>query len=129
MASSSPSSDEATHTNETMTNDLQYVVGEHIKKQRGTTMMDKLTKVHNLGVKLPVEFSVFNTAMDGPNSSLFKSYVVLLGRGKVSILLDDWKDVSNEVKNSIWTDVQVVISIVIDLILRYINTNTYLLSF
>lgn len=68
-------------------------------------MMATLTKVCNSGVRLTSEFSVFHTILDGPNSSLFKSYVVFLGRRKVSILIDDWKDVPGEVKKSIWTDV------------------------
>lgn len=70
-------------------------------------MMAKLVKVCNSGVKLPVEFSVVYTILGGPYSSLFKSYVVFLLRSNVSILLDDWKDVDVEVKNNIWTNVQV----------------------
>lgn len=90
-------------------------------------MMDTLTKFLNSGVRIPVEFSVIHIILDGPHSSLFKSYVVFLGRSKVKILLDDWKDVPDEVKKSIWTYVQVLVLIFIDSILCYINTNTYLL--
>ncbi|CAL5211859.1 unnamed protein product [Lathyrus oleraceus] len=69
-------------------------------------MMTKLTKVRKSGVRLSVEFSSINTILDGPHSLLFKSYVAFLGCSKVNMLLDDWKDVTYEVKNSIWTDVQ-----------------------
>lgn len=70
-------------------------------------MMTKLAKVYNSDVKLTIEFSVVYTIIDCPYSSLFKSYVEFLGRNKVNILLGDWKDVDVEVKNSIWTHVQV----------------------
>lgn len=89
--------------------------------------MAKLTKVRKSSLRLPIEFSSVYTILNGPHSSLFKSYVAFLGRSKVNILLDDWKDVTYEVKNSIWTDVQVLILIFIDSILFYINTNTYIL--
>ena len=68
-------------------------------------MMAKLAKVYNSGVKLLIEFSVVYSILDGPHSSLFKSYLVFLRCSKVIILLDDWKDVADEMKNSIWTDV------------------------
>lgn len=108
MGPSSSSSNEATYTNETSSNDSQYVVGEKKKKhQRGATMMAKLANVCNSCVKLQVEFNVVYTILDGLYSSLFKSYVVFLGRSKVNILLDDWKDVAVEVKHSIWTNIQI----------------------
>lgn len=67
--------------------------------------MTKLAKVHYLGVKLPAKFSVVYTILDDLYSLLFKSYVAFLGRRKVNILLDDWKDVAVEEKNNIWTDI------------------------
>lgn len=70
-------------------------------------MMAKLEKVCNLSVKLMVEFSVVYNILDGHHSSLFKSYVMFFGFFKVNILLDDWNDVADEVKNSIWTVVKV----------------------
>lgn len=104
----SSSSDRATYTNATNTNDSQSVIGQQKKKhQRGAMMMAKLTKVCKSGVRLWVEFNVVYNILDGPHSSLFNSYVVFLGHIRVIILLDDWKDVTNEVKNNIWTDVQV----------------------
>ncbi|CAL5192672.1 unnamed protein product [Lathyrus oleraceus] len=69
-------------------------------------MMAKLTKVCNSSVKTLVEFSIVYTILDGPHSSLFKSYVAFIGCSKVIILLYDWKDIANKVKTSIWADVQ-----------------------
>lgn len=88
--------------------------------------MAKLTKVCKLCVILLVEFSFIYIILDGPHSSLFKSYVAYLGCSKVNILLDNWKDVTDEVKNSIWTDIRVLILIFINMILLYININTNL---
>lgn len=68
--------------------------------------MAKLTKVCKSGVRLLIEFSVVYAILDGPQSLLFKSYVAFLEHSKVNILLDDWKNVTNEVKKSIWTDVK-----------------------
>lgn len=61
-------------------------------------MVATLTKVCNSGVRLVVESSVVHTILNGPHSSLFKSYVAFLGRSKVNKLLDDWKDVLDEGK-------------------------------
>lgn len=51
--------------------------------------MAKLKIIRNSGVKILVKFNVIYTILDGPHSSLFKSYVVFLGRSKVNILLYD----------------------------------------
>lgn len=84
MALSSSSSDEATYTIETMTNDSQYVVGEQKKKlQRGAIIKATLTRVCKSGVRIPVEFSVIYTILDGPYYSI-KSYVAFLGRGNIN---------------------------------------------
>lgn len=91
-------------------------------------MMTKLAKVHKLGGKLSVEFSVVYMILDGPHFSLFKTYVVFLGSNKVSMLINDCKDALMKVNESIWTDVKVLILIFIDsILLLYIITNTYLL--
>lgn len=41
-------------------------------------MMTQLAKVHKSGVKCMIEFSVIYTILDGPYTSLFKSYVAFL---------------------------------------------------
>lgn len=110
------------YTNKTMTNDSQSKVGGHTKTKKRCHTDGYINKSILL-----VEFSVVHIILDGPHSSLFKSYVAFFEHNKVNILLDDWKDVPDEVKKSIWTSVQVLILIFIDLISRYINTNTYLL--
>lgn len=55
MAFSSSSSDKVAYTNETSTNDSQYIVGQQEKKhQRDATMMAKLIKVCKSGVRIPI---------------------------------------------------------------------------
>lgn len=89
--------------------------------------MAQLAKVHKSGVKYLIELSDVYTILDGPHTSVFKSYVVFLGHAKVSILINDWKDVSTKVKDNIWIHVKLLILILIDSKLLYIITNTYLL--
>lgn len=48
------------------------------KKQRGAKLMAQLAKVHKSGVKYSIDFSVVYTILDGPYTSLFKSYVAFL---------------------------------------------------
>lgn len=64
-------------------------------------MMTKLTKVHNSGNKLSIEFNVAYSIVDGPYSSPCKSYVAFLGRSKVIILIVNWKEAPKDVKESI----------------------------
>ncbi|CAL5208382.1 unnamed protein product [Lathyrus oleraceus] len=84
-----------------MTNDSQSKVGGHTKTKKRCHTDDYINKSI-----LSVEFSVVHIILYDPHSSLFKSYVVFLGHNKVNILLDDWKDVPDGVKKSIWTIVQ-----------------------
>lgn len=56
-------------------------------------MMTQSAKVHESGVKYSIECSAVYTILDGPDTSLFKSYIVFLGHRKVNILINDWKEV------------------------------------
>lgn len=88
MKSSSSSSDE-TYTNETCTNDSQTIHGKQKRKQRGVTMMAKLTKIYNSSNEWPIKFNDVYSIFDGPYSSLFKGYVAFIGCSKVNILIND----------------------------------------
>lgn len=74
-------------------------------------MMAKLSKVCNLGNKFSINFNVVTWTCYGVNASLFRSYVAFLRRRKMSILIDDWTQVPKYVKESIWTNVKVLILI------------------
>ena len=108
---------------ETQTNDTQSK-----RSQRGVTMMPQFTSVCNYsGEKIPIEFDSFYIVVDCEHYYTFKSYDAFLGRSKVSILIDDWKQVDENVKENIWTDVKVLHTIIfIYLISLPIISNTYL---
>ena len=109
--------------NETQTNDTQSK-----RSQRGVTMMPQFTSVRNSsGEKIPIEFDSFYRVVDCEHYSTFKSYVAFLGRSKVSILINDWKQVDENIKESICTDVKVLPTIIfIYSISLPIISNTYL---
>jgi hypothetical protein len=79
------------------------------KRVRGPTMLKEIQKVHRTGVKMRVEFDP--ETMDcigvGKNASYFHSYAALVARERCSILKDEWKDISDEVKKDIWKDIEV----------------------
>ncbi|CAK8578208.1 unnamed protein product [Lathyrus sativus] len=83
---------------EIMTSDTQ---NKKKISQRGVTMLTKVTKVHKSDNKFPIVFDLYYRVVDGEYSSLFKSYVAFLGCSKVSILIDDWKQAPEAIKDSI----------------------------
>lgn len=89
--------------------------------------MAKLTKDRNSGNKLSIKFNVIYSIVDFPYYSPFKSYVAFIGRSKVNILINDWKEAPEDVKERIWTNILVLILIFIDSILLFIIINMYLL--
>lgn len=80
-----------TYTNEFSTNE-----NKRKRKYITNTMMTELTKVCNICVKLSIEFDHKKWTCYGKNVSLFRSYVMFFGRNKVSILLDDWSQASED---------------------------------
>ena len=87
--SSASSSDETTIQMKLVQMILNLLVENRKKKQRGTTVMSQLEKVHKSGVKYSIEFNAVYTILDGPHTLFFKSYVAFLGRNKVNILIND----------------------------------------
>lgn len=69
--------------------------------------MARSTKVYNSTEKLSIEFNDKIWTCYGTNSSLFKSYVAFLERRKLIILIDDWTQISIDLKESIWIYVHV----------------------
>lgn len=60
------------------------------RKFWGATIIAKLTKVHNIGVKLPIELDHKTWNCFGKNVSLYRSYATYNSRGKAGILRDNW---------------------------------------
>lgn len=52
-------------------------------------MMDKLIELHNICVKLPIEFDPKTETCYGKNTFLIRSYATYIGCNKTSILIDD----------------------------------------
>ena len=76
---------------------------------RGCTKMTKITKVRKTGVKLKIEFDPYTGKCYGENAAEFVSYAAFLARSTCSILIDEWRLVDEDTKNSIWDDLKVLL--------------------
>ena len=113
LSSSSSDTSKETQTNDICANEIQTNDTQSKRSQRGVTMMPRFTSVRNSsGEKIPIEFDSFYRVVDCEHYCTFKSYVAFLGRSKVSILIDDWKQVDEDVKDSIWKDIKVLHTII-----------------
>ncbi|CAL5192186.1 unnamed protein product [Lathyrus oleraceus] len=68
-------------------------------------MYTKVKKYHKNGVHSPVTVDVATDRAYGEHVEDFMGYIELQGRSKVSILIDSWHDIDEELKNNIWTNV------------------------
>ncbi|WVZ17512.1 hypothetical protein V8G54_010494 [Vigna mungo] len=71
-------------------------------KRRRATRLKDLTISRSADQRLPIQFDMSTGKILGDNRVRFTSFVALLGRSKVSILIDKWDHVPEEVKNQIW---------------------------
>lgn len=72
-------------------------------------MMAKLIKAHFICVNLSIEFDHKTWTIYGKNVSMFMSYVAFLGHSKIGILIYDCVHISDDLKKSIWTKLQILI--------------------
>lgn len=96
------------------------------RKGRRGTQLRSLTFPRNGHLKMSIEFDQSTGNPLGGTRKMFKSFVALLGRTKVSILKSDWKDVEESVKNEIWQSIMVFHFYLLCLYLLYL---TILLSY
>ncbi|CAL5201218.1 unnamed protein product [Lathyrus oleraceus] len=75
------------------------------RKYRGVTMYTKVKKAHENGIRFPVRVDFATDMAYDEHAEDFTGYVALQGRSKVSILLDNWHDVDDDLKNSLWIDI------------------------
>ncbi|XP_058780070.1 uncharacterized protein LOC131653803 [Vicia villosa] len=73
------------------------------KRKRGPTQMKKLAVID--GQKIPIEFDQLTGKPLGENKTKFKSYLGFLSRSKISILINEWDSVDEDVKDDIWTTI------------------------
>jgi len=77
------------------------------KKTREATRLRALTISHLGGVRVPVDIDPQTGRASGPNQARFVTYLGVLARSKVSILVPDWNHVTEADKNLIWQDLRV----------------------
>ena len=74
---------------------------------RGATRLKALTKKLASGKKTKVDVDV-NTGMAyGSNGKLFRTYLGIVAREKISILTPSWDHVTEHERNIIWEDILV----------------------
>lgn len=79
------------------------------RKIRVATMLNKVTKAHENGVRFQVNFCLRTSKAYGEHSDNFRGYVPLQGKRKASILKDNLHDVDSDLKNNLWTDITIFI--------------------
>jgi len=80
------------------------VMADSSKKTRDTTRLKAIAINRLDGIKIPVDIDPQSGRASGPNSAKFGSYLGVLARSKVSILVPDWDHVTEEEKDLIWQD-------------------------
>lgn len=76
------------------------------KKKRGPTKMRKVAKDHQ--EKVSVSFTELGEHI-GPGSVTLSSFLGPLVREHVTVLLDDWRNLDNQTKDTLWEEIQVYI--------------------
>lgn len=100
---------------------MQPLLIQNVKeKTRDATMYTKVKKPHEKGNCYPITIDVATDMAYGENVEDFMGYIVLQGRNKVSILIDSWHDIDDDLKINIWTDITVCILNLYDLFYKYI---------
>lgn len=74
------------------------------RRTRGPTRMSKLAKSHE--DKVNVEFNIIGNPV-GKGSVTLSSFMGVLVREHVSVLLDDWRYVDSKIKDTMWEQIQV----------------------
>lgn len=75
------------------------------RKTRGRTRMSKVAK--HIQDKIEVEFTSTGEHV-GPGSITLSSFLGPLVREHVSVLLDDWRKLSEETSDTLWEEIQVL---------------------
>ncbi|XP_004487156.1 uncharacterized protein [Cicer arietinum] len=76
------------------------------KNVRRATLLKEFLALNRIaGQRISVEFDQSTGMPSGENKTKFKSHVAFLGRSEVSILIDEWDSVDENVKNQIWATI------------------------
>ena len=80
------------------------VMADSSKKTREATRLKAIAINRLSGIKIPVDIDPQSGRALGPNGAKFGSYLGVLARSKISILVHDWDHVTKEEKDRIWQD-------------------------
>ena len=81
---------------------------KHANPIRKATRLKDLAKRRANGRKTFVDIDVRTSIAGGPNSKIFQSYLGVLVREHISILVPYWEDVPEMQKNLLWQDILVI---------------------
>jgi len=87
------------------------------RSTRGPTRLRRLLLRSARGVKTPVIIDVITGVASGPNADTFNSYLGVVAREKISILIPLWDHVPEVDRTMIWEDILVMYTL---LLLSYI---------
>ncbi|CAL5191436.1 unnamed protein product [Lathyrus oleraceus] len=101
---------DSTSTSHT-TSDATSINTKCKRKTRGCTMYTKVKKAHKSGVCYPNTYYIRSDGAYDENVEDLMGYIVLQSRSKVSILIDNWNEVDEDLKDDIWDDVTEVLNV------------------
>lgn len=91
------------------------------KNVRRATLLKEFLALNRIaGQRISVEFDQSTGMPSGENKTKFKSHVAFLGRSEVSILIDEWDSVDENVKNQIWATILVIVIMFATIVFSYI---------
>ncbi|BAT79474.1 hypothetical protein VIGAN_02236900, partial [Vigna angularis var. angularis] len=74
------------------------------RRTRGATRLRQLILRRNAGERTPIIIDVVTGVASGPNADVFRSYLGVLARDRISILTPSFDHVSEADRNLIWQD-------------------------
>ncbi|BAT83760.1 hypothetical protein VIGAN_04097800 [Vigna angularis var. angularis] len=77
------------------------------RSTRGPTRMKQLLMRKNSGERTPVNVNVTTGVATGPHADDFRSYLGVVARDRISILIPSFDHVSEGDRNIIWQDILV----------------------
>nr|KYP31016.1 hypothetical protein KK1_049246 [Cajanus cajan] len=80
--------------------------GSGRREGRSVTRLFGLTVGRIAKERIPVEVDPRSGKASGPNAAKFKSYLGVLARRHVSIIIPSWDDIQEADKNLMWQDIQ-----------------------
>jgi len=90
-----------------MDDDQTPIIPQSGRGSRGPTRLKRLALKRSAGEKTHVDIDVNTEVAFGPKADEFMSYLGVVARERLSILINSWDEVSEVDQNMIWEDVLV----------------------